>query len=194
MPANRPAVVTVIAALLVWSVAFGGGYSLALFSATATVNGTFETEFVGETEFDPIEPAPAEAFGQSGGPAIAATNGTADDVSDGNDAVTDASVGDGGVGNESVGNDSVEADPIGNDSVENDGSGDLASGLGENTVAPESDGETTTEPGSTTDPAEPASHESDESEPTAASGDTATGDGDDARDSGERGSGSAQPP
>ena len=53
MPASRGVTAAVVAVLLVWSVAFGGGYTLAAFSSAANVTVSFETA----ENFSVAEPA-----------------------------------------------------------------------------------------------------------------------------------------
>lgn len=61
-----------VAAMLVWSVAFGGGYTVALFTANAEVSGTFETV----ADFDESKHEVALEAAPSNGNATAPPNAT----------------------------------------------------------------------------------------------------------------------
>lgn len=73
MTPTRQLVSFAVVAMLVWSVAFGGGYTVALFTANATVSGTFEAA----DEFSPIDVETDESETTLGGDTVPenATNG-----------------------------------------------------------------------------------------------------------------------
>ncbi|WP_418283817.1 hypothetical protein [Halorubrum sp. DTA46] len=94
-----------VAAMLVWSVAFGGGYTVALFSASAEVSGSFETD-----EFE----IPLDGEGDDATENTTKNGSEAPEV-DGTPPESDS------IENDSIENGSTAIDPIGNESATPDG-------------------------------------------------------------------------
>jgi len=76
MALTHPMTAVVVATLLVWGVAFGGGYTLALFSATTNVSSSFTAA----DEFTAPEP-PGDGPAVATVPGVNAPNGTNENAS-----------------------------------------------------------------------------------------------------------------
>ena len=61
MSPERPLAALFVAALVVWAVAFGGGYTIAVLTSSANVSVTFETNETFETDLPPAPPERAVA-------------------------------------------------------------------------------------------------------------------------------------
>ena len=142
MAANRLAVGFVVAILLVWSVAFGGGYTIALFSATAAVSGTFESA----GEFAPIESDIDAALADPDVPMATERNVT--------------------TRNESIGNDGPLLEPVegGTDLKSADGNITAPGRSGSNVTDPEPPGGNGTDAESSDETSDQPTNESDTSE------------------------------